>query len=166
LGLTIMEKVKQGAERETPGSLGHDISIPIGSRSPVRAPRAGISVLVLVWSQAVTSGCSGTASSGAPGTGGNLGTGGGGGGDGPTLTDCPDVQPDKGTACAGQFSCSYGQQKCCGHVEPARVAYCQLGRLVVSSVESGCTLGLVCPVDGGDSDAADGTALDAQGLGG
>jgi hypothetical protein len=41
-----------------------------------------------------------------------------------------------------------------------------LGRIVVSSWESGCMLGFVCPVDGGDSDAADGTALDAPGIGG
>ena len=164
----IMTDVAQRAEQMTLGPLDHDTSIRIASRSPARAFLAVTGAVVLLWFLAAMSGCSsigtgGTAGTGGnPGTGGAAGTGGGSASDGPVLTACPADLPAAGTACEGSFTCSYGQVRCCDHLEPAFSAYCQLGRIAIGRTETACELGfVVCPADGGGSDATDGAAPDA-----
>ncbi len=160
-----MANIEQLSGSTAPRSFGHDISIPIASRSLKRAFVAGMGATLLVWIVAMTSGCSTTTSGDASGTGGKSGADDAGAGDGPILTACPAVQPAAGTACAGSLSCTYGQVPCCGHFEPDSVAYCQSGRISTAAWESACILGsYVCPADGGVSDATDGVAPDG-GLG-
>jgi hypothetical protein len=174
-----MANIARLTSHMTPRSFGHDIPIPIGSRSLKRALVAGLCAAALVSFVAMTSGCSsattggdasgvgGNSGSDASGAGGNPGSDDAGGGDGPILTACPAVEPAMGTPCAESLNiCAYGQQPCCNHFEPVSAAACELGRIRIRPWETACVLGLVCPADGGASDAADGmdggSSADAQ----
>ena len=120
---------------------GRDISIRNASWLHRRGARVGISAVVLLWGLSAISGCSTTAAS-----------------DGPVLTSCPSEPPAAGASCVGSFGCTYGQQPCCDHLEPTSTADCVSGHVVLGFWETGCELGLVCPLDGGASDATDGNS--------